>query len=117
MIRRSSKYFLIRGLVVFALGLVFILGYAITRSLQSSNVETEDLRYVSYEILTDNVMPVINEQEGTTTSIMRPYTAEKVEIGKSFYDYNSDETNQEDSVIYYENTYIQNTGVDYNSKQ
>jgi stage II sporulation protein Q len=61
-------------------------------------------------------MPVINEQENTST-IMRPYTADKIEIGKSFYDYNSDETAQEGSVIYYENTYIQNTGVDYTSKE
>ena len=61
-------------------------------------------------------MPVISEQENTS-AIMRPYTADKVEIGKSFYDYNSDETTQEGSVIYYENTYIQNTGVDYTSKE
>ena len=117
MTKRSSKYYLLRGLVVLVLGLVFVIGYAVTKSLQSEEVDTKDIRYVSYEILTDNVMPVINQEENSAPSIMKPYTAEKVEIGKSFYDYDSDETNQEDSVIYYENTYIQNTGVDYTSKE
>ena len=114
---RSSKYFLLRGLVLLVLGLTFVLGYTVTKSFQNNEVEEDNIRYVSYEILTDNVMPVINQEESSANSIMRPYTADKVEIGKSFYDYTSDETNQEDSVIYYENTYIQNTGVDYTSKE
>ncbi len=115
MMKRSSKYYLLRGLVVLVLGLMFLISYAVTKTLTEKEEEPE-LRYVSYEILTDNVMPVISEQENTNT-IMRPYTADKIEIGKSFYDYNSDETAQEGSVIYYENTYIQNTGVDYTSKE
>ena len=115
MMKRSSKYYLLRGLVVLVLGLMFLISYAVTKTLTEKEEEPE-LRYVSYEILTDNVMPVISEQENTS-AIMRPYTADKVEIGKSFYDYNSDETAQEGSVIYYENTYIQNTGVDYTSKE
>lgn len=116
MIKRSSRYFLLRGILVLVLGLVFVIGYAVTTSLQKEETDTEDLRYVSYEILTDNVMPVISENS-EAASIMRPYTDDKVEIGKSFYDYNSDESKQEESVIYYENTYIQNTGVDYTSKE
>lgn len=116
MMKRSSRYYLLRGLVVLVVGLVFILGYAVTNSLQKEEVDENKIRYVSYEILTDNVMPVLNETP-STPSVMKPYTAEKVEIGKSFYDYKSEESNQEDSVIYYENTYIQNTGVDYTSKQ
>ena len=36
---------------------------------------------------------------------------------KSYYDYKAEEENQEASIIYYENTYIQNTGVDYVSKE
>ena len=116
MIKRSSRYFLLRGILVLVLGLVFVIGYAVTTSLQKEETDTEELRYVSYEILTDNVMPVISENS-EAASIMRPYTDDKVEIGKSFYDYNSDESKQEESVIYYENTYIQNTGVDYTSKE
>ena len=114
MIKRSPKYYFLSGIVVLVLGLVCIISYAVTKSLDKE--EEPELRYVSYEILTDNVMPVISENS-EAASIMRPYTDDKVEIGKSFYDYNSDESKQEESVIYYENTYIQNTGVDYTSKE
>jgi murein DD-endopeptidase MepM/ murein hydrolase activator NlpD len=112
---RSSRYYLLRGLVVLIVGLVFILGYAVTKALQSEDVKEDDIRYVSYEILTDNVMPVL--EQPSTPGVMKPYTYDKVEIGKSYYDYKADEANQEGSVIYYENTYIQNTGVDYTSKE
>ncbi len=113
MMKRSSKYYLLSGLVVLIVGLTFILGYMITKSFEEKEADENKIRFVSYEILTDNVMPVINEEQPQT--MMRPYTAEGIEIGKNFYDYQKEE-NQEDSVIYYENTYIQNTGVDYTSK-
>ena len=112
MMNRSSRYYLLRGLVVLVVGLTFILGYMITESLQNKDTEESEIKYVSYEVLTDNVMPVL--EQPSTPGVMKPYTAEGVEIGKDFYDYQKD--NQENSIIYYENTYIQNTGVDYTSK-
>lgn len=112
MIKRSSRYYLLRGLVVLIVGLTFIIGYMITETLQNKDTEESEIKYVSYEILTDNVMPVL--EQPSTQGVMKPYTAEGVEIGKDFYDYQKDD--QENSIIYYENTYIQNTGVDYTSK-
>lgn len=62
-------------------------------------------------------MPVSKEEtEPVETNIIRPYTDQNIEIGKNYYDYKAETQNQEDSIIYYENTYIQNTGVDYISK-
>lgn len=117
MIKRSSRYYLLRGLVVLAVSVICFIGYAITSSLQQNNKDDyKDIRYVSYEILTDNVTPVLSQEE-SSEDIIKPYTAGNVEIGKSYYDYKSEETNQENSIIYYENTYIQNTGVDYTSKE
>ena len=114
MTKRSSKYYLLQGLVLGAIGIVFLISYAVTQVLKPSTDLEENIRYVSYEILTDNVMPVSKEEE--KTELMRPYTAQDVEIGKTYYDYKEEEKNQEKSIIYYENTYIQNTGVDYTSK-
>ena len=44
---------------------------------------------------------------------MKPYLNEDVTISKSFYDQNSEIEKQENSIIYYENTYTQNSGIDY----
>ena len=115
MIKRSSKYYLLRGIVVAIVALVCLLSYAVTTSTKvASKVKEDNLTYVSYEILTDNTVPVTKQEE--TSSIMRPYVSKSVEIGKDFYDSKAEAENQEKSIIYYENTYIQNQGVDYTSK-
>ena len=38
---------------------------------------------------------------------------ENVKLAKPFYNYEDEEKSQEDAIIYYEGTYIQNSGVDY----
>ncbi len=116
MIKRSSKYYLSRGLIALVIGFLFIIGYATTSMFRTSKLNDDNLRYVSYEVLTDNVMPVISEQNQQTNAVMKPYTDGSVVIGKTFYDSKAEETSQENAIIYYENTYIQNTGVDYVSK-
>lgn len=71
-----------------------------------------DLEYVDGEI-TDNTnetdIPVVN----TTVTIVRPYVDASVSIGKTFYDYTASEEEQQKAIIFYENTYMQNSGVDY----
>lgn len=119
MTKRSSRYYLLHGIVVSAVALVCLLSYAVTKSLTVAEDKLqENIEYVSYEVLTDNIMPVSKEEpSATSTEIVRPYTDSNVEIGKSYYDYKEKSNNQEDSIVYYENTYIQNTGVDYISKE
>ena len=117
MIKRSARYYLLRGIVIGIIGVTLLISYAITTTLrENTNKEEDNLRYVSYEILTDNVMPTLKQDETTNQSVIRPYTDETVQIGKNYYDSKAEETNQESSIIYYKNTYIQNTGVDYTSK-
>ena len=86
------------------------LAFALVRSMSVVDSKISDnYTYVSYEVLTDNVVPVTKEEQ---KSVVRPYDDDKVKVGKTFYDYQNKET-QEKSIIYYENTYIQNSGVDY----
>lgn len=115
--KRKTKKYLLQGIIFSCLGLVCLISYATIQSLKvAENKQMENLEYVSYEILTDNIMPVSKETT-EQNDLVRPYEDETVEIGKTFYDYQAEEQNQQDSIIYYENTYIQNTGVDYVSKE
>lgn len=117
MLKRNTKYYLLQGIIISIVALICLLGYAVTQSLSvAEDTYNDNLDYVSYEILTDNVMPVSTEEAQTPMGIIRPYTDNNVEIGKSYYDYEAEEKSQEDAIIYYENTYIQNTGVDYVSE-
>ncbi len=112
MIKRSTRYYLLQGIIVSAIALMCFLGYFVTKTFTVSE-PTENISYVSYEVLTDNVMPVLNETPQEDTDIIRPYTNTEVTVGKSYYDYQGENDNQEKSIVYYENTYIQNQGTDY----
>ncbi len=72
-------------------------------------VEEEKLNYVSNVILSNDT-PVVATSD---VVIIRPYNDQAVKIGKNFYNYKSDEESQKNAIVYYENTYIQNSGIDY----
>lgn len=72
--------------------------------------EKENLTYVSNAIL-DEYVPVVNVEE----KLRKPFTDEKVVISNNYYDYQSPEEEQQGSILYHENTYIQNSGINYKS--
>lgn len=75
--------------------------------------DKENTNYVDGEIVSeyDKDIPVVS----TSSKIVRPYLDSKVSIYKTFYDYQDEAANQEESIIFYEDTYMQNSGVDYTS--
>lgn len=105
---RKLKQSVIYG--IYALGsLSLIGGLFIYQAIQN----TEDYistRYVTKNIF-DEVYPVIN----ISKEIEKPFNDASVKIVKSFYDYK--EENHENSIIYYENTYMPNTGIIYKGNE
>ncbi len=63
----------------------------------------------------DESKPVISEQENVSNQevILKPFTSEKVKVSKSFYSMQDDATVQQNSLVYYKNTYLQNSGLLY----
>ena len=82
--------------------------FAFEKTFFENALEEKDFDYVSQTIFEDDV-PVVN----TTPTIIRPYTNTNVKIVKDFYDYQADEEKQQNSIIYYESTYLQNSGISY----
>ena len=83
------------------------LWYADT-SQKSLKENDKDLNYVS-RLFEDSVVSVVN----TSASIVKPYTNTSVKVLNNFYDYKSDEKTQQNAIINYDTTYIQNNGVAY----
>lgn len=73
------------------------------------NDALEEIDYVTKTILDNDQIPVIN----ITQKIINPYTDASVTIGKYFYDYKADAGKQEKSIIYHNDTYMQNSGIDF----
>lgn len=62
------------------------------------------------DVLSKITLPVNQEKD---TIIGRPYNNDNVAIVQNYYDYQGDEENQTSSIIYYEDTYIQSSGISY----
>ena len=71
----------------------------------------EETEEENQDILEEETIETIN-----TTSIIKPYLSDDVKLSRSYYDENSDEKTQENSIIFYGNTYIPNMGTEYSSK-
>lgn len=74
--------------------------------------KVDRLTYVTSGTLVEDIKPVISEKKLFT----RPYLDNDVVILQNYYDYKGDKKNQENSLILYKNTYLQNSGVDYGKK-
>lgn len=75
--------------------------------------KTNDYSDLVVDSLIDNTTPVVSTQN----AIVKPFTSTSVSISKSFYDMTDDEEKQQNSLIYYEKTYMQNSGVLYSSSE
>jgi len=85
--------------------------YFTTNLMQQETKEVmEDITYVSNTILGD-VVPVINSD----IVVSNPYQADGVKIIRYFYNIEDDVDKQKEAIIYYNNTYMPNTGLDYQS--
>lgn len=105
--RLRPKSFVIPTLYAVLFVTVVTGAYLISNSMKGEKVE-ENYTYVS-NVIMDNQIPVMNQ----TTKMIKPYTNEKVTVGKTYYDYKGESKNQESSITYYDGSYIQNSGIDY----
>ena len=107
-----SKYSKIL-LPTFYIGIVAVMVLCVTlvvSGVKSFINERDDLKYTLDNVFDDNTKSVVKTQNN---SIIKPFIADSVKVGKYFYDFESDEKKQQNSLILFEDTYMQNNGVDY----
>lgn len=105
---KKNVVYAIYGLVAVALiGVI----YAIQSTTSTSTFEEKDdnYEYVSTTIFDDAI--TVNTEE--SIKIGKPYNDESVKVLKGYYDYKGEASSQEKSLIYYENTYMQSSGISY----
>jgi len=109
MTNRRIKKSVVYGAYVFGLLLLIGLIY-VTESMVSSkkNFNKQENNYVTKTIF-DDVIPVIKVED----KLVKPFMADDVKELTKYYDYKSDEKNQQESIINFENTYMQSSGISY----
>ena len=99
------------GAYLIAFSLTGMSAFFVSQNMQANNPTEEDIEYVNSSIIDDDEKDreVIKED----VKMVKPYTDENVQVLKYFYDYQANADSQEKSILYHENTYIQNSGMDF----
>ncbi len=98
-------------LPLFYILLVILLMTLSTGVIYKEIPQKENVEFVNEEIF-ENTVPVINEEE---EFVSNPYNGEDVKVIVGYYNYQGNEIEQEGSIVNYENTYLQNSGLTYSS--
>lgn len=115
--KRKLKSFVVPSIyvlsiVLFVFSLYFIQDVLSDTLLKDKSLFEKETDLVDKEIIEqNNYLPVISNNE----MIIKPFTSDSVKVLRGFYDYTTEAEKQESSIIYYENTYMQNSGIDYSS--
>lgn len=99
--------------VLYGLAFLFMIGglfYIDNSSDYKESSNDNEYRYVSEDVVEEDIPVNVIEDKST---IIRPYTSESVKILKNYYSINDDETTQENSLIYYNDTYMPSSGISY----
>ena len=103
--------------MVYALAFTaLVLSLSVVDTIQNKQVSKADdnYTYVNNSIISSNV-PVVKEE--TIEVTIKPFKSDNVEIAKKFYDTNSSDEEKQNALIYYNDTYMQNSGILYKSNE
>jgi Membrane proteins related to metalloendopeptidases len=107
-----KKKMKLKPFVLPMLYLIIVVGlmWVTTLSYNGATTNDEDLTYVSGAIF-DFTIPVLSTN--SEVIIVKPFTNPNVKVERGYYDYKAENSVQENSIIYYEDTYMQNSGISY----
>ena len=109
MTNRRIKKSVVYGAYCFGLLLLVGLIYATESMIPAKkNFSKQEYSYVSKTIF-DDVIPVIKTEE----KLSKPFTVDDVKELTKYYNYKSDEKDQQSAIINFENTYMQSSGISY----
>lgn len=114
--KRKLKGFVLPTVYVLVIGVLFI-SISFLGSRLQNQINYEDDLSVS-AIKEDDTTPVIKNEDNTVSNaIVKPFISEKVSVSKSYYSKDDDESIQQNSLVYYEKTYLQNSGILYSASE
>lgn len=109
---KRLRKFVLPTVYVMVIGVLFV-SISILGNVLQSQMEYDNM---AVSALKDNVTPVIKNDDTPVSKIEKPFVNTNVAISKSFYDMTDEASKQQNSLVYYENTYLQNSGVLYSSQ-
>jgi len=109
--QRKLRGYVLPTLYLMIIAAVFIGVNFLGKSLNVDYYATYDFVMSAFK---NNVVSVVSKENDT---IVKPFASDKVTVSKGYYDIKADETSQQNSLIYYEKTYMENTGILYSASE
>lgn len=112
--KKNTKRIIIYSLygvicMTFLTSMLFVKKY-MNKQVNKSDLNVE-IKPVNNTKIDDKVVPVFNDNK----LISKPFNDDSVGVSINFYNSKEETENQENSLIYYENTYMKSTGTYYKS--
>lgn len=109
----KKKRLRLRGYVIPTIFTILILaifysGYKIWEIVETENSNYAPVDYVN-KATNERIYPTVS----VSNEIIKPYVDDTVTVAIPFYNVNGSDQEQQKSLIYYQNIYMQNTGVMY----
>ena len=118
--KRKLRGYVIPTIYIFALGIMALGITVLSKNLLESQRENDEHYNYTMSVFNETE-DVINQEEEAKEEIeikvSKPYTSDSVSVAKDFYNKDAEAENQENALIYYENTYMPNTGILYQSDE
>ena len=112
------KSWVITAVYALALGTIAVSTVMIGKYLSIGIKEAEPSELVAKDIVdTNEYDDVINVVEITNETANHPFLHDGVEIAKDYYDKSKSIEDREKGILFYKNTYMQNTGILYTGKE
>lgn len=106
------KNWVVISVYLLAVGAIVSSLYLVGKVLKSSLYDDTNLSYIYHDLIRSTA--VVNSS--ADEKIIKPFTLEEVSVVKGFYEKDAESKTQEQALIYYENTYMPNTGILYGAK-
>ena len=115
--KRKLRGFVLPSIYILTIVVLAISITLFTRNLLSSSEPTVDNYDYSVNVFneSDDSIPVNDEVTPLVIKASKPFIGDSISVLKDFYDEDGSSESQENSLIYYQNTYMPNTGILYAS--
>ena len=107
------KGWVVACIYVISIGAIVSSMVLLGKTLKGSFYTEYNLSYVYHGIFEDPV-PVVKYKDD---KIIKPFNIEDVNVLKKYYDKDAESNVQEESLLFYQNTYMPNTGILYSNKE
>ena len=112
MVKRKLKGYVLPSLYLLTVITVFL---GVNYLVKFFNNDYSNYVFATKTLNKDSVSVV--STEGEKDIIIKPFLEDRATISKNYYDMNDDAETQQKSLIYYEKTYMENTGILYSAEE